>query len=87
MKVLSGVLIDRCIAAAHVAAGEAEPEMDPYVAHFEALLAASRAGPYVPNPSEMRTLSHEILLGREPASFRPHPDRARDAGAEIACGL
>ena len=55
MKVLSDVLIDRCIAAAHVAAGE---------------------------HSVMR-----YTLGREPARFRPHPHRARDAGAEIACGL
>jgi hypothetical protein len=53
MKVLGGVFIYRCIAAAHVAAGEAEPKMDPGVPQFEALLTAAGAGVYVSNHSEM----------------------------------
>ena len=40
MKVLRGMLVLRRIAAANVAAGAAEPQMDPGVSHFEALFAA-----------------------------------------------
>jgi hypothetical protein len=49
MKVLRGVLVLRCIAAADVAAGEAQPKMDPHVAQLETLLATPGAGAYVPN--------------------------------------
>jgi hypothetical protein len=53
MKVLRGVLVLRCIAAADVAASEAQPKMHPGVAQFEALLTAAVSGANVPNHSEM----------------------------------
>ncbi len=42
VKVLSGVFVLRRIATAHVAALHAKAQMDPLIAHFEALLAALR---------------------------------------------
>ena len=44
VKMFCGVLVFRTIAAADVAAGEAEPQVDPVVADFEAILAAVGAG-------------------------------------------
>jgi hypothetical protein len=49
MKMSCGVLVFRTIAAADVAAGEAQAEVDPVVAHFQALLAALPAGCDVPD--------------------------------------
>jgi hypothetical protein len=40
VEVLGGVFVFGGVAAANVAAGEAETEMDPGVAHFEAFFAA-----------------------------------------------
>jgi hypothetical protein len=42
MCVLRGVLIFRLIAAADMAAGHAEPQVDPGIAHFEAFLTSIR---------------------------------------------
>ena len=39
MKVLGGVFVLRGIAAAHVPAGEAKPQVDPGVANFDAIFA------------------------------------------------
>ena len=44
VKMFCGVLVFRTITAADVTAGEAETQMNPVVAHFQALLAAVRAG-------------------------------------------
>src|SRR3982751_4124822 len=41
VEVLRRMAVLRRVAAAHVAAGQAEPEMDPGVAHLQALLAAA----------------------------------------------
>ncbi len=43
MEVRSGVLVLRLVAAAHVPAGEAEPEVHPGVADAEAVLTSLRA--------------------------------------------
>jgi hypothetical protein len=40
MKMLGGMFVFRRIATAHVAADETKAEVDPGVAHFQALLAA-----------------------------------------------
>jgi hypothetical protein len=44
VKMFCGVLVFRTIAAADVAAGEAQAQVDPVVAHFQALFAAVGAG-------------------------------------------
>src|SRR5579864_7020893 len=62
-KVLGGVSVLRVVAAADVAAREAEAEMDPGVAHLQALLAAIAAGGNILNLIEMRArCGHEWLL-------------------------
>jgi hypothetical protein len=45
---LGGMLIFRVVAAAHVAALHAEPQVNPLVAHREALLASVRVRPHMP---------------------------------------
>jgi hypothetical protein len=42
VEVFGGVLVFRVVAAADVAAGHAQPEVDPVIAHREAFLAAFR---------------------------------------------
>jgi hypothetical protein len=44
VKMLCGVFVFRTIAAADVAAGKAQAQVDPVVAHFQALFAAVGAG-------------------------------------------
>jgi hypothetical protein len=56
MKMFRGVLVFRAIAAAHVAAAQAEPQMDPSVSHFEAFLAAITAGLHFVDLIQVRAL-------------------------------
>lgn len=44
VKMFCGVFVFRTIAAADVAAGEAQAQVDPVVADFQAILAAVGAG-------------------------------------------
>ena len=53
VKTFCGVLVFRTIAAADVAAGEAEAQMNPVVAHFQALFAAVGAGRDISNFFQM----------------------------------
>jgi hypothetical protein len=39
MEMLGGVLVLRRIAASHVPASQAKPQVDPFVAHFHAFFA------------------------------------------------
>jgi hypothetical protein len=62
VKMLGGVLIGRRVAAAYVAAVQAEAQVNPATADFEAFLTAVRLGLYVFNRVEMRTFLHFLLL-------------------------
>jgi hypothetical protein len=53
VKVLGGVFVLGRIAAADVAATQAQAKMDPSIAHLQALFAAVRVGLYVFNLIEM----------------------------------
>jgi hypothetical protein len=55
VEMLGGVLIFRGVAAADVAAGEAEAKVDPGIAHFETFFTALRFGFYFFDLVEMRT--------------------------------
>jgi hypothetical protein len=55
VKVLGGVLVLGRVAAADVAADKTFPQVDPGVAHLEALLAAFAAGPDLTNLFYVRT--------------------------------
>jgi hypothetical protein len=59
MKMLGGVLVLGRIAAAYVAAGQAQAEMHPSVTHLQALFAASRVRLYVANLIRMRASFHD----------------------------
>jgi hypothetical protein len=50
---LGGVFVFRIIAAADVPADQAQPQMDPGIAHLEAFFAALAAGMNVSNFAEM----------------------------------
>lgn len=63
VKVLSGVFVLRRIATAHVAALHAKAQMDPLIAHFEALLAALRRFWFdVMNVTKMAASFHLSIL-------------------------
>jgi hypothetical protein len=53
MKVLGGVLILGRIAAAHLPAGQAQAQMNPGIADFQALLASAFIGVFDFNLIEM----------------------------------
>jgi hypothetical protein len=57
VKMLARVLAGRLIAAAHVPAVPADPQMHPFASGFKALLAASRAGLDLHNGVDVGTLS------------------------------
>jgi hypothetical protein len=59
VKVLGGVFVLRRIAAADVAAGEAQAQVDPGVAHLQTFFAAFGLRFYVVNLVEVRTGRHE----------------------------
>jgi hypothetical protein len=58
VKVFGGVFVLRRIAAADVAAGEAQAQVDPGVAHLQTFLAAFGLGLYVVDLVEVRTGWH-----------------------------
>jgi len=58
MKMLGGVLVFGGIAAADVAAFEAQAQVDPRVAHFQALFAAAGVRFDGANLRKMRALRH-----------------------------
>ena len=53
VKMLCGVLVFRAVTAADVAAGEAQAQVNPVIAHLQALLAALAAGVDIVNFLEM----------------------------------
>ena len=61
-KMLGGVFIFRGIAAADVAAGETQPEVDPSVAHFQAFLAAVGVRLHAVSLVEVRAFLHALSL-------------------------
>jgi hypothetical protein len=60
MEMLGGVLVLGGVAAADVAAFEAEAQVDPSVTHFQAFLATVRMRFYGANQTEMRTSNHNF---------------------------
>jgi hypothetical protein len=60
MKVLGRMFVLRRIAAAHVAAFQAQSQMDPAIAHFQALLAAASVRSDRPDLIEMRASCHVL---------------------------
>jgi hypothetical protein len=66
VKMFGGVLILGGIAAAHMAANQAQAEMDPGVAHFQAFLASGTAGRHFADFLDVRATvcRHFVLLVR-----------------------
>jgi hypothetical protein len=62
VEVLGGVLVLRRIAAADVAAGEAEPQVDPGVPHLQALLTTVAVRAHVADLVQVGTTGHGSLL-------------------------
>jgi hypothetical protein len=60
MKVLGRMLVLRRVAAANVAAFQAQSQMDPAIAHFQALLAPASVRSDRPDLIEMRAGCHVI---------------------------
>ena len=58
VKMLGGMLVFRGIAAAHVAALQAKTQVHPSVSHFQAFLAALRAGSHFSNLIQVLAISH-----------------------------
>src|SRR5262249_44482128 len=67
MKMLGGVLVLRGVAASHVPALHAQPQMDPGVAHLQALFGALGVRRYFVNMALMLASVHRALLKRNPA--------------------
>src|SRR5947209_20226465 len=94
VKVLRGVPVLRRIAAAHVAARETEPQVDPRIARLEALFAAFLTGMPDLDLVEMRALffhfSHSRwarsqLPRRAPASYVLSRNSYSVSSGEAAC--
>lgn len=67
VEMLGGVLVFGGVAAANVAASEAETQVDPGIAHFEALFAAFGFWFYIFDLIEMGAdAGHMLLLGSSP---------------------
>jgi hypothetical protein len=62
VEMLRRVLVLRGIAATYMPADEAEPEVDPRVSHFQALLATAAVGLYISDLLQMLTLFHVFAL-------------------------
>ena len=63
VKVMRSMLIFRAVAASHVTTNQADAQVHPSVAHFEALLATFRRSRlYVMNVIEMGTRFHLSIL-------------------------
>src|SRR5215471_8504103 len=81
VEVLCRMAILGRIAAAHVAAGQAEAKVDPAIAHAQALFAAVGVGLYVVNLIQVRASRHNYSLdciGRTTSNMvRPGSDSNR----------
>jgi hypothetical protein len=62
VEMFGGVLVERRIAAADMAADQAQAKMNPGTADFEALFATLRLGLHVLNLVQMRALGHSLIL-------------------------
>lgn len=62
MKMFRRVFILRGIAATDVSAGQAQPQVDPRIAHFQTFLAAARVRLHVVNLIQMRAFLHAFRL-------------------------
>src|ERR1700744_221800 len=60
MKMLGCVLVGRIVAAADVAAGAADPQMQPLAAGLQAFLAAERARRDLSDASDMRAALYHL---------------------------
>jgi hypothetical protein len=60
MEMLRGVLVFGGIAAAHVSADQAQAQVYPCVAHFQAFFAAARVWLDVPNLIHVRACCHAL---------------------------
>ena len=69
VKMLGGVLVGRLVAAAHMAAGAADPQMQPAVTRFQALFAARSARNDVADASDMFAMGCHALL-RSACNFK-----------------
>jgi hypothetical protein len=72
VKMFSGMLVFGTVTAADVATSKAKPQMDPGIAHFEALLAAGAARLNLANCVKMRAFNaqaHHLLFGLSLAHF------------------
>jgi hypothetical protein len=82
VKMLRRVLVLRRIAAAHMPAREAQPQVNPGVAHLEAFLAAFPAGRDFANFLDvLASCTHEKLLSRDstPSCRTAERNTRRDA--------
>src|ERR1700730_2966669 len=76
VEMFGGVTVGRAVAAAHVPAGAAQPQVHPARSCLEAFLAAARAGRHVANLVGVETCGHHALpvgtisAGRVPASAK-----------------
>lgn len=61
VKVLSGVFVGRRITAAHVAAAQADTQMDPPIAGLQTIFAALGAGSYFPDLVKVLAIIHPNL--------------------------
>ncbi len=74
MKVLCRVLVLGGVTAADVAAGEAESQMNPAVAHLETLFATAGGRLYLPDLVEVRASCwHFVLHGVDSMSANHWP--------------
>jgi hypothetical protein len=60
MKMFGRVFVFRGIAAAHVTARQAQPQMDPRIARFQALFAAAGVGLHVVDLIQMMARLHGL---------------------------
>ncbi len=74
MEVLGGVFVLGRVAATDVTATQAQPEMDPMIAHLQAFLTAAGMRFYIPNLIQVGAFPHVWPLENE---AQPAPQRAR----------
>jgi hypothetical protein len=71
MKVLGRVFVLRRVAAAHMAAFQAQTQMDPGVTHLQAFLAATRVRSDRTDLIEMRTTCHGLSSLKDATDTEP----------------
>jgi hypothetical protein len=67
VEVFGGVLILGRVAAAHMATHETHSQVNPAVAHLQALLAPFGVGMDIVNLIEMRALRHVFMIAKNRA--------------------